>query len=148
MTLLDVAINIATKAHAGQKRKNGEPYINHPKRVADLVDGEDKVVAWLHDTLEDTNITEISLTEENIPDYFIKSLKYLTRYRDESYYHFIMSIINNGPDSAIRVKIADIKDNMSDLEEGSMKDKYRFAAHLLIDELNCRTGEGCKKWLS
>jgi hypothetical protein len=29
------------------------------------------------------------------------------------------------------VKIADIEDNMLDLEEGSMKDKYRFAHHML-----------------
>lgn len=59
---LDHAIDFATKAHAGQKRKSGEPYIVHPLSVADtLVDWGmdiDTVLAGvLHDTVEDTDAT-------------------------------------------------------------------------------------------
>ena len=59
---LEHAINIATKAHKGQKRKSGEPYIIHPLAVAStLVDWGmdiDSVIAGvLHDTVEDTNLT-------------------------------------------------------------------------------------------
>jgi GTP pyrophosphokinase len=59
---LDHAIDFATKAHAGQKRKSGEPYIIHPLSVADtLVDWGmdiDTVLAGvLHDTVEDTDAT-------------------------------------------------------------------------------------------
>lgn len=59
---LEHAIEIATKAHAGQKRKSGEPYIIHPLAVAKLlVDWEmdiDSVLAGvLHDTVEDTDLT-------------------------------------------------------------------------------------------
>lgn len=62
---LEHAIDIATKAHAGQKRKSGEPYIIHPLSVAvTLVDWGmdiDTVLAGvLHDTVEDT---EVSLSE-------------------------------------------------------------------------------------
>ena len=59
---LDHAITIATKAHSGQKRKSGEPYIIHPLSVAaTLIDWGmdiDTVLAGvLHDTVEDTDTT-------------------------------------------------------------------------------------------
>ncbi|MFZ1249913.1 MAG: RelA/SpoT family protein [Candidatus Microsaccharimonas sp.] len=59
---LDHAIDVASAAHEGQKRKSGEPYIVHPLFVAStLIDWGmdiDTVVAGvLHDTVEDTTIT-------------------------------------------------------------------------------------------
>jgi len=62
---LEHAIDIATAAHEGQKRKSGEPYIIHPFSVAStLVDWGmdiDSVIAGvLHDTVEDT---ETSLSQ-------------------------------------------------------------------------------------
>lgn len=59
---LDHAIDFATKAHEGQKRKSGEPYIIHPLAVAStLIDWGmdiDTVLAGvLHDTVEDTDAT-------------------------------------------------------------------------------------------
>lgn len=59
---LEHAINIAAKAHSGQKRKSGEPYIIHPLSVAGtLIDWGmdiDSVLAGvLHDTVEDTDVT-------------------------------------------------------------------------------------------
>lgn len=59
---LEHAIDVATEAHKGQKRKSGEPYIIHPIAVAStLIDWGmdiDSVIAGiLHDTVEDTDIT-------------------------------------------------------------------------------------------
>jgi guanosine-3',5'-bis(diphosphate) 3'-pyrophosphohydrolase len=59
---LEHAIEVASKAHAGQKRKSGEPYIIHPMAVAaTLVDWGmdiDTVLAGiLHDTVEDTDLS-------------------------------------------------------------------------------------------
>lgn len=59
---LDYAIDIASKAHAEQKRKSGEPYIIHPMAVAKtLIDWGmdiDTVLAGvLHDTVEDTDLS-------------------------------------------------------------------------------------------
>jgi len=59
---LEHAIDYATKAHKGQKRKSGEPYIMHPIAVANtLIDWGmdiDSVIAGvLHDTVEDTETT-------------------------------------------------------------------------------------------
>ncbi len=49
---LALALNIATKAHAGQIDKAGHPYIAHPVNVAAMVEEtEEKVVALLHDVV-------------------------------------------------------------------------------------------------
>jgi (p)ppGpp synthase/HD superfamily hydrolase len=62
----------ATAAHAaiGQTRKyTGEPYINHPAAVAQLVASvphtpEMVAAAWLHDVVEDTQITLDDIRDE------------------------------------------------------------------------------------
>ena len=59
---LQKAIDVATKAHEGQLRKTGEPYIIHPLAVQKILQewnmDEDTVIAGvLHDTVEDTNLT-------------------------------------------------------------------------------------------
>lgn len=53
------AYECAAKAHEGQKRKNGEPYIIHPVSVAEIVvemglDTDSICAALLHDCIEDT----------------------------------------------------------------------------------------------
>jgi (p)ppGpp synthase/HD superfamily hydrolase len=63
MNIVEAAKELAQSAHEGQERKGGAPYITHPERVAQLVAdaGFDKVTiaaAWLHDVLEDTDVTE------------------------------------------------------------------------------------------
>lgn len=59
---LEHAIDFATEAHAGQKRKSGEPYIIHPLAVADTLiewgmDVDTVLAGVLHDTVEDTDAT-------------------------------------------------------------------------------------------
>lgn len=56
---LEYAIDFATEAHKGQKRKSGEPYITHPLAVADTLiewgmDIDTVIAGILHDTVEDT----------------------------------------------------------------------------------------------
>ena len=58
---LEHAIDVATKAHEGQKRKSGEPYIIHPLGVAATLiewgmDIDSVIAGVLHDTVEDTEI--------------------------------------------------------------------------------------------
>ena len=49
---------LAEKQHLGQTDKAGSPYITHPARVAERLEtDEEKVVAWLHDTVEDTGLS-------------------------------------------------------------------------------------------
>ncbi|MDO4318414.1 MAG: bifunctional (p)ppGpp synthetase/guanosine-3',5'-bis(diphosphate) 3'-pyrophosphohydrolase [Lachnospiraceae bacterium] len=62
------AYELAKQAHGEQKRKSGEPYINHPLSVAIILaelemDKETIIAGLLHDVVEDTPITEEELTE-------------------------------------------------------------------------------------
>ena len=59
LAMLDKAFALADKAHAGQKRRSGEPYICHPLNVALLLvelgmDTESLAAALMHDVVEDT----------------------------------------------------------------------------------------------
>lgn len=63
---LENAINYASEAHEGQKRKSGEPYINHPLAVAGILvewgmDIDSVIAGVLHDTVEDTDATLIEI---------------------------------------------------------------------------------------
>ena len=60
--MLEKALILAAKAHTGQVDKGGAPYILHPIRVMLACEGEkEKIVALLHDTLEDTALTAADL---------------------------------------------------------------------------------------
>jgi GTP diphosphokinase / guanosine-3',5'-bis(diphosphate) 3'-diphosphatase len=59
---LDEAFDLADAAHDGQTRRTGEPYVTHPLAVAEILadfgmDGETLVAAFLHDVVEDTEVT-------------------------------------------------------------------------------------------
>ena len=63
------AVEVATKAHEGQLRKTGEPYIVHPLAVKKILEewgmDEDTVIAGvLHDTVEDTGLTLNDIKQE------------------------------------------------------------------------------------
>lgn len=125
------AEEIAIEAHKGQTRWDGSPYINHPKRVAlSFNDSDCRIVGWLHDVIEDTEIKAQDLVNKGIPVRLVNSIKNLTKREGENYYIFIMRILTD--QIATKVKIADIEDNLNDnLKEGSLKDKYRLARHIL-----------------
>lgn len=66
--ILDAA-EFAAAAHVGQKRKNGEPYITHPVKVAEIVsewqlDRNAIIAALLHDVVEDTPVTVPEIAQQ------------------------------------------------------------------------------------
>ncbi len=66
---IEQAVAVATKAHAGQLRKTGEPYIIHPLAVKKILEewgmDEDTIIAGiLHDTVEDTELTLKDIKEQ------------------------------------------------------------------------------------
>ena len=68
ISLIEKAYQIAKKAHEGQVRKSGEPYIIHPLCVAIILadlelDKETIVAGLLHDVLEDTTMTSDEIKE-------------------------------------------------------------------------------------
>jgi len=98
--------------------------------VADRVVGpEATAVAYLHDTLEDTYLTDTDLLEAGFSEEVVEAVRALTRKDGETYFDFILRVQLNP--LAVKVKVADLEDNMSDLHEGSLKDKYRLAHFVL-----------------
>ncbi|MCL2309637.1 MAG: bifunctional (p)ppGpp synthetase/guanosine-3',5'-bis(diphosphate) 3'-pyrophosphohydrolase [Proteobacteria bacterium] len=69
VALVERAYQYAERAHAGQTRKSGEPYITHPLAVAGILagwqlDAQALAAALLHDVLEDTPANKEELTRE------------------------------------------------------------------------------------
>lgn len=109
------AIMIAEEFHKGQTRITGGDYFKtHLCQVADSVRlyGEDYcAVAILHDILEDTDATPMSLKEAGIPQDIIDDVILLTHNREEpreTYYERL----KKSP-RALAVKVADIANNLS-----------------------------------
>src|ERR1043166_1806359 len=116
---IDVARDLARRAHAGQTRKTGEPYFNHAERVAHrLVYPTARTVAYLHDVLEDCRDPAVLEELKRFPQPVVEAVRLLTRGSAESYFDFINRIVASGNATAVAVKIADLKDNLRDLEEG------------------------------
>ncbi len=111
ITKLDQAIKIAVDAHAGQKDKAGKPYILHPLRVMLKLQGEtERIVAVLHDVVEDSDWTLEGLRDEGFPAEVLEALDCLTRRENETYEAFVKRASTN-PIARV-VKIADLQDNM------------------------------------
>lgn len=112
---LEDAILLATTLHRGQVDKAGAPYILHPLRVMldPIITSEsERIVAVLHDVMEDCDITFEKLVEMGYSEEVVDALRFLTKLPEEEgkYFDFI-GRINAGPVLARRVKIADLRDN-------------------------------------
>ena len=108
--MINKALNIAYKAHHGQKDKGNVPYIFHPYHIAEKFNNEtDICVAILHDVLEDTFVSKEEL-EGYFPKEVIEPLVLLTRSTHDTYFEYIKNICSNP--IAQKVKIEDIKHNL------------------------------------
>ena len=109
--MLEKAKMLAEKAHQGQVDKGGHPYILHPVRVAENCKGEkEKVIALLHDVLEDSTYTREDLKKEGFSEDILEGLVCLTHRAGEAYMEYIERICQNP--LAVKVKYADLQDNM------------------------------------
>lgn len=139
--MLNKALDIAYKAHKGQVDKAGVPYILHPMRVAlNCSTEEEKIVALLHDVVEDTPITLEELKAEGFSDGILAALKSLTKTKGEDYRNFIQRVVINP--LAARVKIQDLKDNMDLSRLGGKPhwklDLYQEALELLLESVKTK----------
>jgi (p)ppGpp synthase/HD superfamily hydrolase len=130
MNLLEKAIILATKAHAGQQDKGEQPYILHPLAVMSRVASIDaKIVAVLHDVIEDSTVTVDDLQDEGFSDVIIQAVLAVTRQEHETYEAFIDRVSQY--DLAVEVKLADLEENMNldRIPNPSVKDKQRLARY-------------------
>ncbi|WLG92834.1 HD domain-containing protein [Pseudomonas cucumis] len=134
---LERAIAIAAAAHEGQVDKGGAPYILHPLKVMLRVNTlEERIVAVLHDVVEDCGISLDDLRNEGFSETVLMAIASVTKVPDESYEEFVERVAQN-PIGRV-VKLADLEENsdLSRIAEPSWEDlerveKYRRAIGVL-----------------
>ncbi|MCH7378364.1 MULTISPECIES: HD domain-containing protein [Acinetobacter] len=111
MATLEQAIAFAAKQHSGQVDKANAPYILHPLRVMLNVPSMDhKIIAVLHDVLEDTETSIEDLQALGFQAHIIDAIVALTKQDGESRIEAAQRTVQN-PLARV-VKLADITDNM------------------------------------
>lgn len=129
-----MAIDLASKYHAGQVDAGGRSYMYHLEEVSksisrwyqslcdkNIIDPESeetkklyqnaKTVAYLHDILEDTDCTTTVLHDEGFSEEIIDAVVAITRRKDEQFYFDFIERVNKNPIAKI-VKICDLENNM------------------------------------
>ena len=135
---------IAEAAHRGQTEPSGRPYIDHVRRVAAAVPPEAVSVAWLHDALERSEVSEESLVAAGLSPHERAALRLLTHRdveeRDDATFLSHVRIIAATPGRAGRiaraVKRADMEDRMRMPRDpdAAWRPPYREALDLLARE--------------
>jgi (p)ppGpp synthase/HD superfamily hydrolase len=136
--MLEKALEIAMAAHKGQTDRGGQPYIFHPIRVMSSVKGyKEKVVALLHDVVEDSEYTLDDLNAHFTQD-VVMAVDLLTKDGTVDYDLYIAEIAENP--TARRVKLADMEDNMDisrlhgeiTMDDHWRLEKYHKYHHILL----------------
>ena len=114
----DRARALAERVHQGQRDRHGAPLIEHVRRVAAAVPADIQVVAWLHEVLEHTSVSEQALLEYGLSLENLRSIRLLTPVvaarSDPSYLaqvELIARALTPGADAARAVKRADLLDH-------------------------------------
>lgn len=117
-TLIPLAAAFAEHHHDGQLRRgSSEPYFNHVKRVAEAVakmDGSVEAIAaaYLHDVVEDTDVTFDDLRAAGFPERTVDLVWWLTKHNpEETYESYIYRLLHSGNREALLIKLADLNDN-------------------------------------
>lgn len=100
----------------------------------------ERMIAVLHDVLEDTSVTVDELHRRGCPPEVIEAVEVLIKRREESYDAFIGRIRDSRNELAVRVKLADIADNADErrlslldpAEAQRLRSKYSDAGPLLL----------------
>ena len=146
---------LAQYAHAGQVDKAGKPYFMHAEKVSRTVGNlinsweqpscdfflKARIVGYLHDVVEDTEITIADLTEHEIPADCILAIEAITKTEGTPYQTYLAKVKSSKLASV--VKIADMMHNsdltrldLITLEDKAHRTKYQHAIAYL-SEFTC-----------
>ena len=141
---LEQAYHVAEEAHEGQVRKSGEPFIEHPLAVAEILadlrlDTTTLAAALLHDTVEDTEITLARIQEgfgedvARIVDGLTKldRLEFRTRELAQAENVRKMIVAMAGDIRVLLIKLADRLHNMRTVEALAPGKQRRMATETL-----------------
>lgn len=148
------AIKILYDKHKDQLDKSGMPYVFHPWHVAEQMEDENTtIVALLHDTIEDTDMTLEDLKKRGFSEEVLEALKLMTHLDGVDYFDYVSQIAENP--IATKVKMADLRHNMdlSRIDHPTEQDylrveKYKKCYDFLKQKDEVRTVENvnkCKK---
>jgi GTP pyrophosphokinase len=155
------AYEFADRAHSGQVRKSGEPYILHPLAVADIIvsmqmDVTSIIAALLHDVVEDT-VVSLEAVEEHFGTsvaMLVDGLTKLERIRfkskeeqqNENYRKMFVAMARDI--RVILIKLADRLHNMRTLKYQSEESQRRIAEETLeiFVPIAHRLGMSAIKW--
>jgi len=111
--LLYKTLELVLRVFDFQFDKGGLPYFNHLFKVyLNVSDYREKIVALLHDIIEDSDISYSDLREFGYDENIIEMLTYLTKNKGEYYPDYINRIISSNNISVLNIKLADLKHNM------------------------------------
>ncbi|MDF0678523.1 MAG: bifunctional (p)ppGpp synthetase/guanosine-3',5'-bis(diphosphate) 3'-pyrophosphohydrolase [Nitrosomonas sp.] len=144
LALLKSAYFFSQKAHSGQFRRSGEPYISHPVTVARILgelrlDAVTLTAALLHDVVEDTGILKQEISERfgsSVAE-LVDGVSKLDKIRfqtqaDMQAENFRKMLLAMAQDvRVILIKLADRLHNMRTLEVMSLEKQHRIAQETL-----------------
>ncbi|NBR06934.1 MAG: hypothetical protein EBT92_14325 [Planctomycetes bacterium] len=135
---VELAKSIASLAHQGQFRRDGHtPYISHPASVARRIRAVTvlpyfEAVAWLHDSIEDSNgqVQENLLLTRGIDIEIVNAVVAITKVDGEDYEKYLLRV-KSDPYAKL-VKIHDMLDNLSDRPSNKQILKYARGLQFLL----------------
>ena len=134
LSQIEIALEIALKAHKGQRDLDGKPVILHPLTVAMKGNNENEIVAGLlHDVVEDTGYSFDDLLNAGISAKVVDALRLITHEKGTDYLDYVRRIDDSDNPIAINVKCNDLEHN---LERGRKGDHLKqVAKHTAAKEI-------------
>ena len=143
--LIFKALELVSRLFIDDVDKGGYPYLEHLISVYRNVSSENqKIVALLHDTIEDKNVTADDLIELGFPKKIVDDVAMLSRSKKIEYSKYIDKLVEKGSYDALVVKLADLTNNMnlSRIKNPTAEDyarveyRYKPAYEKIINKLN------------
>lgn len=139
--MVNRALRLAYRAHAGQLDPCGVPYIFHPYHLAEQMDDERSIcVALLHDVVEDTPVTLEEIQRE-FPSEIAEAVALLTHDPSTDYFAYVRRLKANP--LARKVKLAELMHNadqtrcagagIDPVKLQHWREKYRRAQEILME---------------